>query len=150
MCNLSDSDKYVYKLAWLERLGAYLAGLLATHPRLLVAGDFNIAPEDRDVHDPAQWEGSVHVSAPERAALAKITSLGLADLFRRFEQPPKSYSWWDYRMGAFRRNHGLRIDLMLASAALAARCTACTIDRSPRALERPSDHAPVTAAFDIG
>jgi len=145
-----DSDKYVYKLAWLERLGAYLAGLLALHPRLLVAGDFNIAPEDRDVHDPAQWEGSVHVSAPERAALAKITSLGLADLFRRFEQPPKSYSWWDYRMGAFRRNHGLRIDLMLASAALAARCTACTIDRSPRALERPSDHAPVTAVFDIG
>jgi len=145
-----DSDKYVYKLAWLERLGAYLAGLLALHPRLLVAGDFNIAPEDRDVHDPAQWEGSVHVSAPERAALAKITALGLADLFRRFEQPPKSYSWWDYRVGAFRRNHGLRIDLMLASAALAARCTACTIDRSPRALERPSDHAPVTAVFDIG
>jgi exodeoxyribonuclease-3 len=145
-----DSDKYVYKLAWLERLGAYLAGLLAQHPQLLVVGDFNIAPEDRDVHDPAQWEGSVHVSVPERAALAKITSLGLTDLFRRFEQPPKSYSWWDYRMGAFRRNHGLRIDLMLASAALAARCTACAIDRSPRALERPSDHAPVTAAFDIG
>ncbi len=145
-----DSDKYVYKLAWLERLCAYLAGLLVKHPQLLVAGDFNIAPEDRDVHDPAQWEGSVHVSAPERAALAKITALGLADLFRRFEQPPKSYSWWDYRMGAFRRNHGLRIDLMLASPALAARCTACTIDRSTRALERPSDHAPVTAAFDIG
>ena len=145
-----DSDKYVYKLAWLERLGAYLAGLLAKHPQLLVVGDFNIAPEDRDVHDPAQWEGSVHVSPPERAALAKITSLGLTDLFRRFEQPPKSYSWWDYRMGAFRRNHGLRIDLMLASPALAARCTACTIDRSTRALERPSDHAPVTAAFDIG
>ena len=145
-----DSDKYVYKLAWLERLCAYLAGLLAKHPQLLVVGDFNIAPEDRDVHDPAQWEGSVHVSAPERAALAKITSLGLADLFRRFEQPPKTYSWWDYRMGAFRRNHGLRIDLMLASPALAARCTACTIDRSTRALERPSDHAPVTGAFDIG
>ncbi|MGE0030708.1 MAG: exodeoxyribonuclease III [Steroidobacteraceae bacterium] len=145
-----DSDKYVYKLAWLERLCAYLAALLAKHQQLLVVGDFNIAPEDRDVHDPAQWEGSVHVSAPERAALAKITSLGLADLFRRFEQPPKTYSWWDYRMGAFRRNHGLRIDLMLASAALAGRCTACTIDRSTRALERPSDHAPVTAAFDIG
>jgi len=145
-----DSDKYVYKLAWLERLSAYLATLLETHPKLLVVGDFNIAPEDRDVHDPAQWEGSVHVSAPERAALAKITSLGLVDLFRRFEQPPKTYSWWDYRMGAFRRNHGLRIDLMLASAALAGRCTACTIDRSTRALERPSDHAPVTAAFDIG
>ena len=145
-----DSDKYVYKLAWLERLHAYLADLLAKHPQLLVVGDFNIAPEDRDVHDPAQWEGSVHVSAPERAALAKITALGLSDLFRRFEQPPKSYSWWDYRMGAFRRNHGLRIDLMLASAALAGRCTACAIDRSTRALERPSDHAPVTAAFDIG
>jgi exodeoxyribonuclease-3 len=144
------SDKYVYKLAWLERLRAYLASLLAQHPRLLVVGDFNIAPEDRDVHDPAQWEGSVHVSAPERAALASIAALGLTDLFRRFEQPPKSYSWWDYRMGAFRRNHGLRIDLMLASEALAGRCTACTIDRSMRALERPSDHAPVTATFDIG
>jgi exodeoxyribonuclease-3 len=144
------SDKYVYKLAWLERLRAYLASLLAQHPQLLVVGDFNIAPEDRDVHDPAQWGGSVHVSAPERAALAGIAALGLTDLFRRFEQPPKSYSWWDYRMGAFRRNHGLRIDLMLASEALAGRCTACTIDRSMRALERPSDHAPVTATFDIG
>ena len=145
-----DSEKYIYKLAWLERLHAYLAGLLAKHALLLVVGDFNIAPEDRDVHDPVQWEGSVHVSARERAALAKIAALGLSDLFRRFEQPPKSYSWWDYRMGAFRRNHGLRIDLMLASAALAERCTACTIDRSTRALERPSDHAPVMAAFDIG
>jgi len=145
-----DSEKYVYKLAWLERLHDYLAGLLRKHPRLLVVGDFNIAPEDRDVHDPARWEGSVHVSAPERAALARIAGLGLTDLFRRFEQPPDSYSWWDYRMGAFRRNHGLRIDLMLASAPLAALCRACTIDRSTRALERPSDHAPVTASFDIG
>jgi exodeoxyribonuclease-3 len=145
-----DSDKYRYKLGWLGRLRDYLAASLKKHPRLLVAGDFNIAPEDRDVHDPAAWEGSVHVSAPEREALAKITALGLADLFRRFEQPPRTYSWWDYRMGAFRRNHGLRIDLMLASPALAERCTACAIDRSTRALERPSDHAPVTAAFDIG
>ncbi len=144
-----DSEKYGYKLAWLERLRAYLASQLEKHPRLLVAGDFNIAPEDRDVHDPAQWEGSVHVSAPEREALARIVALGFTDLFRRFEQPPKSFSWWDYRMGAFRRNHGLRIDLMLASGALAAACAACTIDRSTRALERPSDHAPVTAAFDI-
>ncbi len=144
-----DSEKYRYKLAWLDRLRDYLRSLLERHPLLLVAGDFNIAPEDRDVHDPAQWEGSVHVSAPEREALARIAALGLADLFRRFEQPPKSYSWWDYRMGAFRRNHGLRIDLMLASPALAERCSACTIDRSTRALERPSDHAPVTAAFDI-
>jgi exodeoxyribonuclease-3 len=144
-----DSEKYTYKLAWLERLRAYLASLLELHPQLLVVGDFNIAPEDRDVHDPAAWKGSVHVSAPERAALAKITALGFTDLFRRFEQPERSWSWWDYRMNAFRRNHGLRIDLMLASGELAKHCTACTIDRVPRSWERPSDHAPVTAVFDI-
>jgi exodeoxyribonuclease-3 len=144
-----DSEKYGYKLAWLERLRGYLAALLARHPRLLVAGDFNIAPEDRDVHDPAAWEGSVHVSPPEREALAKIMALGFTDLFRQFEQPDKTYSWWDYRMGAFRRNHGLRIDLLLASPELAAACNACAIDRATRAWERPSDHAPVLAAFDI-
>ncbi len=144
-----DSEKYTYKLAWLERLRAYLAALLAGHEHLLVVGDFNIAPEDRDVHDPAAWAGSVHVSAPEREALAKIAALGFSDLFRRFEQPAKSWSWWDYRMNAFRRDHGLRIDLMLATPALAERCSACTIDRAPRAWERPSDHAPVTATFDI-
>jgi exodeoxyribonuclease-3 len=144
------SDKYAYKLAWLGRLKQYLAALLKEHELLLVAGDFNIAPEDRDVHDPAKWEGSVHVSAPERAALADIAALGFSDLFRRFEQPPGAFSWWDYRMGAFRRNHGLRIDLMLASPALGGRCRSCAIDRAPRAWERPSDHAPVTAAFDIG
>ena len=143
------SEKYAYKLAWLGRLREYLATLLERHEHLVVAGDFNIAPEDRDVHDPAAWEGSVHVSAPEREALAKITSLGLEDVFRRFDQPGRSWSWWDYRMNAFRRDHGLRIDLVLATAALAARCTACTIDRAPRAWERPSDHAPVTATFDI-
>ena len=144
------SEKYTYKLAWLERLRAYLAALLAQHEHVLVVGDFNIAPEDRDVHDPAAWEGSVHVSAPEREALARIASLGYSDLFRQFDQPAKSWSWWDYRMNAFRRDHGLRIDLMLASNALARRCTACHIDRSPRSWERPSDHAPVTAVFDIG
>jgi exodeoxyribonuclease-3 len=144
------SEKYTYKLAWMARLRAYLASLLASHPHVLVVGDFNVAPEDRDVHDPAAWEGSVHVSAPEREALAKIIGEGYVDLFRQFEQPPRSYSWWDYRMGAFRRDLGLRIDLMLASRALAAHCTACTIDRAPRAWERPSDHAPVTATFDIG
>jgi len=143
------SEKYTYKLAWLERLRAYLAALLASNPYLLVVGDFNIAPEDRDVHDPAEWEGSVHVSAPEREALGRITALGLSDLFRRFDQPEKGWSWWDYRMNAFRRDRGLRIDLMLASPALAERCTACTIDRAPRTWERPSDHAPVIAAFDI-
>jgi exodeoxyribonuclease-3 len=144
------SEKYTYKLAWLERLRAYLAGLLRQHEHLLVVGDFNIAPEDRDVHDPAAWEGSVHVSAPEREALAKIVALGFFDLFRRFEQPKNSWSWWDYRMNAFRRDHGLRIDLMLASKALAERCTSCEIDRVPRTWDRPSDHAPVTAEFDIG
>ncbi|MGQ0384951.1 MAG: exodeoxyribonuclease III [Gammaproteobacteria bacterium] len=144
------SEKYAYKLEWLARLRRYLAALMKRHERLLVVGDFNIAPEDRDVHDPAKWEGSVHVSAPEREALATIAALGFTDLFRRFEQPAGSYSWWDYRMGAFRRNHGLRIDLMLASPALAARCQSCTIGRATRAWERPSDHAPVTAAFDIG
>ena len=144
------SEKYTYKLAWLERLRAYLATLLETHEHLLVVGDFNIAPEDRDVHDPAAWEGSVHVSAPEREALARIAALGLTDLFRRFEQRKNGWSWWDYRMNAFRRDHGLRIDLMLASKALAGHCTACTIDRAPRSWERPSDHVPVTATFDIG
>ena len=144
------SEKYAYKLAWLERLRTWLATELARHPRLAIIGDFNIAPEDRDVHDPAKWEGSVHVSEPERKALAAITALGLVDLFRSFEQPPGTFSWWDYRMGAFRRNHGLRIDLVLASKALAAHCKSCTVDRSTRAWERPSDHAPVIAAFDIG
>ena len=143
------SEKYAYKLAWLGRLRDYLKGLLAKQPRLLVIGDFNIAPEDRDVHDPAAWEGQVHVSPAERAALAEITGLGLTDLFRAFEQPAGSFSWWDYRMGAFRRNAGLRIDLMLASPALGKLCTRAGIDRATRAWERPSDHAPVTAAFDI-
>ena len=145
-----SSEKYAYKLAWLERLRAWLAIELARHPRLVIVGDFNIAPEDRDVHDPAKWEGSVHVSEPERKALAAITALGFVDLFRRFEQAPATFSWWDYRMGAFRRNHGLRIDLVLASKALAAHCKSCSVDRSPRAWERPSDHAPVVAVFDIG
>jgi exodeoxyribonuclease-3 len=143
------SEKYAYKLAWLEKLRAWLKDELARHPKLAIIGDFNIAPEDRDVHDPAKWEGSVHVSEPERKALAAISALGLVDLFRRFDQPPGTYSWWDYRMGAFRRNHGLRIDLVLASEALAASCKACSVDRGPRAWERPSDHAPVVASFDI-
>ena len=106
-------------------------------------GDFNVAPEDRDVHDPAAWVGCVHVSPEERAALAAIVDCGLVDTFRQFEQPEKSFSWWDYRMAAFRRNLGLRIDHVLLSQALAGECRACTIDVAPRKLERPSDHAPV-------
>ena len=117
-------------------------------PTTVLLGDFNIAPEDRDVHDPAAWEGGVHVSPPERAALQRLLDAGLVDVFRRFEQPEKSYSWWDYRAAAFRRNHGLRIDLILASVALAQRCTGSHIDREPRRAERPSDHTPVLAEFE--
>ena len=139
-----DSDKYQYKLGWLRALRGWLQAELAAHPRLVALGDFNIAPEDRDVHDPVSWEGQVLVSEP-----AQRLALGLEDVFRRFEQPDASFSWWDYRQGAFRRNHGLRIDLVLASRELAARCSACSVDKEPRRLERASDHAPVIAAFDI-
>ncbi len=144
-----DSDKYQYKLRWLEALRSWLASELRTYPRLVALGDFNIAPEDRDVHDPAAWAGSVHVSAPERAALRTLLQLGMVDVFREFEQPPGSFSWWDYRAASFRRNAGLRIDLILVARALAAHCTSCEIDRGPRGAERASDHAPVLASFDI-
>lgn len=144
------SDKYAYKLEWLGRLREYVACELDAHPRLALVGDYNIAPEDRDVHDPQKWEGSVHVSEPERAALGELLATGLTDTFRLFEQPPGTFSWWDYRMGAFRRNHGLRIDLVLASRELAGSCIGCHVDRAPRGWERPSDHAPVIATFDIG
>ena len=143
------SEKFDYKLRWLAKLRDWLEREAAQHPRLVVLGDFNIAPEDRDVHDPAAWQGSVHVSEPERAALRDLLALGLADVFRNFEQTPASFSWWDYRAAGFRRNHGLRIDLILATRELAARCTSCSIDREPRTAERPSDHTPVIATFDI-
>jgi exodeoxyribonuclease-3 len=139
------SEKYAYKLRWFAALKEYLAAEMARHAQVAVAGDFNIAPEDRDVHDPKAWEGQIHVSEPERAALRELLALGLKDSFRLFEQPEKSFSWWDYRMMGFRRNAGLRIDLVLLSAALAQRCTAGSIDKEPRKLERPSDHAPVIA-----
>jgi exodeoxyribonuclease-3 len=144
-----QSEKYAYKLRWLGALQHWLASELAAHPRLIALGDFNIAPEDRDVHDPAAWVGSVLVSEPERAALRTVLQLGMVDVFRQFEQPPQTYSWWDYRAGSFRRNAGLRIDLILGSAPLAAQCTACEVDRAARGAERASDHAPVLATFDI-
>lgn len=144
-----DSDKFVYKMGWLKALRAWLETELKAHEKLVVMGDFNIAPEDRDVHDPAAWEGSVHVSPAEREALQELQELGLADSFRLFDQPDASFSWWDYRRGAFRRNAGLRIDLILASKALARACTACATDVEPRSWERPSDHAPVVATFAI-
>ena len=117
--------------------------MLTIHGKVVVLGDFNIAPEERDVHDPRVWEGQVLFSLPEREAFKEVLNLGLVDSFRLFEQPDKSYTWWDYRMMAFRRNMGLRIDHVLLSDELAKTCTACVIDKMPRKLERPSDHAPV-------
>lgn len=139
------SDKYRYKLDWLDALTAYVADELKQHPRLAIVGDFNIAPDDRDVHDPELWRDKVLCSGPERERLQNLLALGLKDSFRLFDQPEKSFSWWDYRMMGFRRNHGLRIDLILASNALAATCSASTIDTAPRKLDKPSDHAPVVA-----
>jgi exodeoxyribonuclease-3 len=144
-----ESDKYQYKLNWLDKLSAWLQTELQQHAKLAVVGDFNIAPKDADVHDPYAWKGSVLCSEPERAAFQRLLDFGLCDSFRRFEQPEKSFSWWDYRMNAFRRNLGLRIDHILASKTLCEACTACSIDKEPRQWERPSDHAPVIAEFSI-
>lgn len=141
----TDSDKYRYKLDWLAALSAWLAGELRRHPALAVLGDYNIAPEDRDVYDPAAWKDQVLCSEPERAAFRALLALGLRDSFRLFEQPERAYSWWDYRMKAFQRKMGLRIDHVLLSEPLAGRCAAASIDVQPRRLDRPSDHAPVIA-----
>jgi exodeoxyribonuclease-3 len=141
------SEKFAYKLKWLDALARWLKVEAEKHPRLVVVGDFNVAPEDRDVHDPAAWTGCVHVSPEERAALRRITDLALVDAFRHFEQPERSFSWWDYRQGAFRRNNGLRIDLILVHRELLGRLASCRIDVEPRRVERASDHTPVLASF---
>ncbi|MDZ7751555.1 MAG: exodeoxyribonuclease III [Gammaproteobacteria bacterium] len=143
------SDKYRHKLAWLAAVTAHIETELATHPHVVVMGDFNIAPDDRDVHDPEAWRERILCSTPEREALGAMVSLGLEDTFRRFNQEPGTFSWWDYRAAGFRRNLGLRIDLILASEGLARACTACYVETAPRRLERPSDHAPVVAEFDL-
>lgn len=143
------SDKYEYKLKWLAALTGWLREELQRYPHLALLGDFNIAPDDRDVHDPVAWQGQILCSEPERAAFRTLLDLGLADAFRQFDQPEKSFSWWDYRMMGFRRNLGLRIDHILLSPPLAAGCRACAIDKAPRKLERPSDHAPVFAELEI-
>lgn len=143
------SDKFAYKLAWLEHLRDYLRVQLAEHRLLVVLGDFNIAHEARDVHDPAAWEGRVLFSAPERMAFAGLLDLGLVDTFRLFAQPDRSFSWWDYRLHAFKRNLGLRIDHILASRELAPLVRNCAVDKAPRALERPSDHAPVVVDIEL-
>jgi exodeoxyribonuclease-3 len=142
-----DSPKYQYKLGWLQKLHDFLADTLKKYSKVIVLGDFNIAPEAQDVYDPAAWVNSVLFSEKERAALYKLMELGVADCFRLHPQPEKSYSWWDYRLNAFKRNMGLRIDHILASRPLAAECLSCYIDKAPRAAERPSDHAPVVAEF---
>ena len=140
-----ESDKYRYKLDWLAAFERWLGTELKVHSRLAVLGDYNIAPDERDVHDPQLWEGQVLFSAPEREAFQRLLGLGFKDSFRQFDQPERSFTWWDYRMNAFRRKIGLRIDHVLLSTDLAARCTGCAIDLEPRRLERPSDHAPVVA-----
>lgn len=145
------SEKYRYKLDWLQRVTDWIADELDRHERLVVVGDFNITPDDRDVHDPEAWREKILCSTPEREALRTLLELGLVDTFRQFDQPEEGreqFSWWDYRAAAFRRNLGLRIDLVLASKPLARRCIASYVDLEPRRQERPSDHAPVVADFD--
>lgn len=141
------SDKYAYKLTWLEALNKQLAAELQQHQKVVLLGDFNIAPEDCDVYDPSAWSGQVLVSEPERSALQSLFRQGVVDTFRLFEQAPDIFSWWDYRLAGFRRNRGLRIDLILASEAMAKSCESSVVDPTPRGLERPSDHAPVVATF---
>ena len=141
------SDKYAYKLHWLEQVNSWVADEMQKHDKLIVLGDFNIAPEDRDVYDPEAWKDKILCSTPERQDLQTMLGFGLTDTFRLFEQQEKTWRWWDYRMAAFRRNMGLRIDLVLASKALADNCSAAYIDKEPRRQERPSDHTPVVAEF---
>jgi len=143
------SEKYQYKLKWLEAFRGWLKDELSRHPRLAILGDFNVAPEDRDVHDPRAWDGQVLFSAPERTAFQSLLAAGFKDAFRLFEQPDGSFTWWDYRMNAFRRRMGLRIDHILLSEPLATACTRCAIDVEPRKNTRPSDHAPVIAELSL-
>ena len=143
-----DSDKYQYKLKWLAGLQQWLEAECKAHPNLALLGDYNIAPDDRDVRDPAAWVGQVLVSEPERDAFRAMIGLKLTDSFRMFEQADKMFSWWDYRQMAFRRNNGVRIDHILLSPPLTARCRACVIDKEPRKWEQPSDHTPVVATLE--
>ncbi len=143
------SEKYAYKLSWLDTLRDFLADEMSRHEKLIVLGDFNIAPADADVHDPAKWGDAILCSPAERQALKELFDLGLTDVFRKFDHPEKTFSWWDYRAAGFRRNAGLRIDLILTSDAMTRACASSNIDREPRAWERPSDHAPVAAEFSF-
>ncbi len=142
-----DSDKYQYKLKWLDGLAQYMTRTIRDYGDVALLGDYNIAPDDRDVYDPKAWEGQVLCSDAERAAYQRILALGMQDSFRLFDQPDKSYTWWDYRMNGFKRNLGMRIDHVLLTAGLAGNCESVNIDLVPRKLERPSDHAPVAATL---
>ena len=143
------SEKYEYKLGWLAALNGFLKDQLKAHDKLVVLGDFNIAPEDRDVYDAEKWGDDILCSPLEREALGELLKLGLTDVYRNFEQPEKAFSWWDYRRAGFQRNAGLRIDLILTSDTMTAACQASFIDREPRTWERPSDHTPVIAEFSL-
>ena len=143
------SEKYDYKLSWLASLRDYLEAEIAMHDELVVLGDFNIAPADADVYDPEKWGDAILCSPREREALTRLLDLGLTDVFRKFEHPEGTFSWWDYRAAGFRRNAGLRIDLILTSDVMTNRCTASYVDKEPRGWERPSDHAPVVAEFTV-
>lgn len=144
-----DSDKYTYKLAWLQQVSAWVRSESAAHPHLVVLGDFNIAPQDRDVYDAQIFAGQVLCSAAERAAFHDLQQFGLQDAFRLFAQEERSFTHWDYRGGAFRRNWGVRIDHILLSPLLAAACQRCWIDQTPRRWPRPSDHAPLLADLEL-
>jgi len=141
------SDKYEYKLDWLKKVTTFIKKDLKKYPSYVVLGDFNIAPEDGDTHDPDAWRGKILCSDKEREALKAITDLGFVDTFRLFDQEENTFSWWDYRAGGFQRNRGLRIDLILASSFLEGSCSFSVVDKAPRSNERPSDHAPVIAEF---
>ena len=141
------SEKYAYKLDWLEKVTAWIEEQTKLHSKFVILGDFNIAPTSRDVHNPKSWNERILCSTPERDALQKIIDLGFADSFRLFDQEDESFSWWDYRSGGFDKNMGLRIDLVLSSTVLTEQCTASYVDPEPRGWERPSDHAPVIAEF---
>ncbi len=141
------SEKFVYKLQWLAALHRWIAEEMQAHPQLVLVGDFNVAPEDRDSHDPVGLKDTIHHTVEERAHFQALLALGLTDAYRQFEQPEKSYSWWDYRMLGFQKNRGLRIDHILVSEALRNGVKACTIDRAPRKNPQPSDHAPVVVTL---
>ncbi|AOU99421.1 exodeoxyribonuclease III [Acidihalobacter yilgarnensis] len=143
------SEKYAYKMDWLNRIVKFIESDMVGRDHYIILGDFNIAPDDRDVHDPEVWQDKILCSKPERAALEAIKSLGFSDTFRLFEQSEASFSWWDYRAAGFRRNIGLRIDLLLANTQLAELCVKSWIDRTPRTWDRPSDHAPIVSEFTL-